>query len=256
MFMLRVLSVALFAMGCAQAETKADKAAPAPQEVVKVPPVKEPSPAPAPADKKARPKSVAKGPDAEVLNLLGEYRSRVPVAIKIRKRVISPYLAKEKVSEGELQWTNKLFRLELASPENSTLVVDEKNIWVENRLEKELGGKTQVSRFPLHETRRANAIFAILFDEKSLSDGFRLAGQEKNKLGHVVYTYTPLKPAEDYTEIKISVQKSENRMVQFAYKDALENEVIYDFGETRFEAPIKKWQLEYTPPRGVKINEF
>lgn len=188
--------------------------------------------------------------------MIQRYKSETPVKVKIRKRVQSPYLVKEKVSSGELKLDKGIFRLDLEKPDNSTMVLDGKNIWLETRLDPEMGGQVQVSKFAMNDTRRANAVFAILFDDRDINEGFELVYIDRTDGEAKRFEYEPKTPASDYKKIAIVISKKKNQLVSFSYEDELENKVIYDFGKTEFKAKVKKWQLEYTPPKGVKPSEF
>lgn len=201
-------------------------------------------------------KSEAKTPTSEVEALIWRYKLEAPVKVKIRKRIQSPYLTKEKVSSGELKLGKNIFRLDLEKPDNSTMVLDGKNIWVEQRLDADMGGEIQVSKFSMNETRRANAIFAVLFDNSQLEEGFKLVSVNSDDKKGKTFVYEPKKQAVDYKQLSISISPEKKQLVSFSYEDELENKVIYDFGKTTFKAKLKKWQLEYTPPRGVKPSEF
>lgn len=190
--------------------------------------------------------------DQAVMQLIAKYKEQTPVEVKIRKRVLSPYLMKEKVSEGVLKIGKGIFRLDLEKPDHSIMVLDGKNIWLESRM----GAEIQVSKFLLNETRRANAIFAVLFDSNGLVKGFRLSKVNKKPDGSKEFIYKPQKKAIDYTEISIQILPKEEKLLSFSYQDELENVVVYDFGKTNFKSKIGRWQLEYTPPKGVKPNVF
>ncbi|MCB0407246.1 MAG: outer membrane lipoprotein carrier protein LolA [Bdellovibrionales bacterium] len=195
-------------------------------------------------------------PDSAVVTLIKKYKSESPVSVKIRKRVQSPYLTKEKVSSGVLKLDKDLFRLDLEKPDASTMVLDGKNIWVETRLDPAMGGEVQVSKFALDDTRRANAVFAVLFDGENGLEGFELKKINQPSVELKEFIYQPKKEAVDYKTVAITISKKGDVLKSFSYEDELENKVIYDFGTTTFKAKIKRWELEYTPPKGVKPSEF
>ena len=253
---LQILIISSLALGCAQkARGTGKESLQAGEEATKIPV----SPSERKSVPEKAPKNAAEPPPKEkneVSQLIQRYKSETPVKVKIRKRVQSPYLVKEKVSSGELKLGKGIFRLDLEKPDNSTMVLDGKNIWLETRLDPEMGGQVQVSKFAMNDTRRANAVFAILFDKRDIHDGFKLVRMTKGDGSLKTFEYEPKKPAADYKKIAISISPQKNQLVSFSYEDELENKVIYDFGKTEFKAKVKKWQLEYTPPKGVKPSEF
>ncbi len=248
---LHVFMISSLVLGCApKASGSGQEALKAGERATKIP-VKTSA---KPQQEQAKPSSSVETP--VVSKLIQRYKTEIPVKVKIRKRVRSPYLVKEKVSSGELKLGEGIFRMDLDKPDSSIMVLDGKNIWLETRLDPSMGGEVQVSRFTMNDTRRANAVFAILFDGRDIQEGFRLQSITDNKDDTKTFVYEPKKPAADYKKIAISISTNKKQLVSFSYEDDLENQVIYDFGKTEFKAKIKKWQLEYTPPKGVKPSEF
>lgn len=251
---LQMLIVSAMVLGCASTASGTGEDSLAAGEVAKKIPVK--SSSKDSANGKQGPSKTPSTKTTEVARLIQRYKLEAPVKVKIRKRVRSPYLVKEKVSSGVLKLGKGIFRLDLEKPDNSTMVLDGRNIWLETRLDPSMGGEIQVSRFAMNDTRRGNAVFAILFNDHDIQEGFNLTAVKPGKGKSKTFEYEPKKPAADYKKISISISSDKKQLVSFSYEDDLENQVIYDFGQTEFKAKIKKWQLEYTPPKGVKPSEF
>lgn len=192
----------------------------------------------------------AKSSATDVDQVLAQYRSAPAIQAEVKKTVVQEVMGTSNESEGKFYFSKGKLRLDIESPEKSTLVYDGKSIWLESRLDE---NTVEVSRIKSAELKKTDSLIAALFESKDVLKKFKLLKTE-SKDGQKIYFFEPRD--KEKTEVRtLDVALANKEISRITYKDQMENQVSFEFkGMKRGKvAPAK---FEYKPPKGANVTEL
>lgn len=195
-----------------------------------------------------------KGAQAEIDKALAPLQTKSGVELSLKRKSVNSLLAREKNGEGKLFYRKGKLRLEMQSPDESLLVLDGKTVWLETKLDKEMGGKTIVSKTSTRSLKKSSTLLTALLENGRLAKEFKLS-KRKEENGEVKLDFLP--KVADKSEIQtLSLWIDGAGLRKVLYTDDKENEVTFEFGEP-MPLDSKSDQLfVYKPPKGAEVTEF
>lgn len=193
---------------------------------------------------------------AEIDKALAPLRTKQGVEVSLKRRSVNTLLAREKSGEGRLFYRRGRLRLEMKSPEESLLVLDGKSIWLETKLDKELGGKTIVSKTSAGSFKKSNTLIAALLENKDLLKEFKLK-RRRSESGQVLLEFLPKDASKsEIQSLSLWLKDGSSGLAKVQFTDDKENEVSLEFGETKALGVDVDTLFKYVPPKGADVTEF
>lgn len=197
------------------------------------------------------------GPDL-IIKAMSPMHKASAVQMLFTKRTKSPYLLKEKTSEGKLIFSKGKMKLTQNSPLREQLILNGKVLWHVQFPEDGKNQKMQVTRFDLKTPNRStNVLLAFLFEDESIWSKLNVKSLEEVG-GRVKHILIPKRKEDfpDIAEIRVSIDKTSLALVGISYTDELENLIEFEFKETKLGVSTKKMDFEYKPPKGIEVIRY
>lgn len=193
-----------------------------------------------------------------VEQLFERFWSSAGVELKLRRQIYVELVSQSKIAEGQLKFSQGLFRLSLASPSQSELVYDGKTLWQAQEIDPELGGGWQVTKTQNTQALKGSGFMKLLFGDKNVFANLHLAAKEKKSPDVMAFSYTPKDAAEFGSIKKFTIEMNVPKMTltKLSYTDENENQVTYDFLTFKKMRQVSKTDFVYRPPADAKITEI
>jgi outer membrane lipoprotein-sorting protein len=187
---------------------------------------------------------------ADLESLLTKYRQSKAIKAKVTKTVVQELMGTKNESQGLFYFSKGKLRLDIESPEKSTLVYDGQSIWHESRLD---DSEIQVSKFKAGDLKKSDSLLASLFERKDILKNFKVLTSDDSD-GKNAFTFEPKDKSK--TEIRwLELVTNKSELLRIAYKDDRENKVSFDFLEVSRQAVPAKMFM-YKPPKGAQVTRF
>lgn len=182
--------------------------------------------------------------------VLTKYREAEAFSAKVKKTVAQEVLGTENSGDGKFYFSKGKLRLEMAEPENTTLVYDGKVVWMETRLDE---NTIEVTKVKSKQLKKNDSILAALFERRNILQTFKLTGS-KDVEGRKIFSFEPKDKKK--TEIRaLDIALRGKELAGVAYKDDRENRVSFDFTDLVRE-PVAPEKFTYKPPKGANVTEM
>jgi chaperone LolA len=192
-----------------------------------------------------------------IKKVVQKYQSAQGTKSIIQRTIKITMLDQTKSSSGELSLSKGRLRMEINSPDETTVVYDKKLVWVVTPTPKELGGKLQVLKIKTSDIDKQNqAPIALLLGDQNAWNLFKVKSQKKT--GDLLNVVLTKKKKSDVgvQGIELEVNVKDSTIQSLAYSDELENQTKFDFSKTDFSAKLPNSLFTYTPPTGAEVTEF
>lgn len=211
-----------------------------------------------PAAKKANSKSAqAKTTGAKEVNeVLAAYRKAPGIKAGIKKTVVQEAMGTETKGQGEFYFAKGKLRMDIQSPEKSTLVYDGKIVWFESRLEGLDGGDEtiQVTKMKTGKLKKTDSLMATLFEEKDILNTFKLTNSATDKSGVKTFAFQPKDKKK--TEVQLLEIGLKNKDIQrIMYRDQVENKVSFEFSNMT-KGSVSADKFKYVLPKKAEVTEI
>jgi outer membrane lipoprotein-sorting protein len=200
-------------------------------------------------------KASAKGAK-EVNSILAAYRKAPAIQAKIKKTVVQEAMGTETKGQGEFYFSKGKLRMDIQTPEKSTLVYDGKYVWYESRMEGLDGdGETiQVSKMKMGKLKKTDSLMATLFEEKDILRNFKLISAKQTKASGKVFVFEPRNKAK--TEVQhLEIGIKNGNIDRIMYRDQVENKVAFEFSDLK-RAAVPAGKFKYTVPKKAEVTEL
>lgn len=199
--------------------------------------------------------SLAIGQTSDLANVLDKYRHSKSVISNIVKEVNLSLLEQTQVSQGKFYFSKGRLRIEFNEPDNTLLVINGKNIWIEKRLPKEFSGPAQVIQITAGKDKKKlqGPLSILLGHKKALSD-FKVTKKVSGR--RLIFQLIPKDKKEYANLVNIEIAVEKASLKSFSYWDDLENKTSYRFSQTVFNREIPKSQFLYSPPKNAEITRL
>jgi outer membrane lipoprotein-sorting protein len=148
------------------------------------------------------------------------YRKADLVEVSVEKSIGSQWGAKEKVSKGKIYYSHGKIRWEISSPEKVWTIYNGKTLWNIEFASPDFPDKNKVTITKVEKKSREQYFLIDLLENKNPSEKFKIARKESN--GPLVTLSLELKkPAADFNNIEIIVEKDKKFIQEISYKDDL-----------------------------------
>jgi outer membrane lipoprotein-sorting protein len=192
----------------------------------------------------------AKSPAAEVENVLGRYRRAPAIEAKVKKTVVQEVMGTTNESQGRFYFSKGKLRLDMETPEKSTLVYDGRDIWLESRLDE---NTVEVSHLKVIDLRRGHSVMAALFDRRDALKKFKLLKTE-TKSGLKTFSFAPReKKNTEVSRLEIGLKAGDIRRI--SYHDKMENQVTFEFSDLN-KGKVPAAKFKYRPPKNADVTEI
>ena len=178
--------------------------------------------------------------------------------MRVKKEVKLSLLEDTKESEGILYFSKGLMRLEVRKPEKSIIVLNDKAVWLETRVDGFDGMTIHVTKILSKDLKkRSKAPLVLLLTETEAWDNFKITKTRSSDKSRTM-TLKPKKEGEypELSKVRISVNTETNELWYISYEDEIENEVTYKFQRPDFDADVSKSKFDYKPPKGAKVVTY
>lgn len=206
------------------------------------------------ADAKAKTPSSATV-TTELEQSLKQLRRKEGAALRLKKRTVNALLGREKNSEGRLYYRKGKLRLELKSPEESLVVLDGRTLWLVTILDKDMGGKTMVTKTSARSLKKSSTLIAALLENTQILKEYKVLDRSVD--GDVVHL--KLKPKDkdgEVQDLQLWMNPKSGRLLKVLYLDDKENESFFELGMPEDIEGDPAKLFSYSPPKGAEITEF
>lgn len=187
---------------------------------------------------------------SDVDAVLNKYRQAEAFKAKVKKTTANEAIGSESTGDGQLYFSKGKLRLEMGEPENTIVVYDGKNIWMEARLDEKT---VTVTKIKSHVLKKNDTLLAALFDRKDLLKTFAMSKAREEK-GLRIYTFEPKQRMK--TEVRVLEIALEGKNLQrVTYQDDLENRVSFEFQNLE-RGSVPSGKFKYSPPKGATITDI
>lgn len=192
----------------------------------------------------------------DVEQTLASYRKSRTFKAKVKKTITQELMGGEpSTSEGDFYYSKGRLRLQINTPEPSTLVYDGQFIWFESRLSDGSDEKIVVTKVKSQQLKKSDSLLAALFGGRDFLKLFKMAkaGSEGNLKN---YDFVPKEPKTSEVQSLALILDSKNKEIKkVTYTDTVENKVEFEFSETE-KTDVPKNRFQYEPPKGADITEL
>jgi outer membrane lipoprotein-sorting protein len=189
-----------------------------------------------------------KDPLAEVRQVLAKYRQASAFQAEVSKTVENSVIGSKASATGKFYFSKGKVRLVMGEPENTTVVYDGSNIWMETRLDETT---VEVTKIQSKEVRKNDSLIALLFDRKDILSAFDFKAKNSQESTQA-YRFVPKKTARtELTSLVLELDAGE--LSRVSYSDDRENTINFKFKSIqRGSVPAK--HFSYKPPKGANVT--
>jgi outer membrane lipoprotein-sorting protein len=194
---------------------------------------------------------------APIQKVIEKYNKAKAISAKVEKLVYLTLLEETKSSKGEMYFSKGKIRLEMASPDNSVMVVGDGVIWLESDIEGLDDNKKHVTRIrSLDLNRQMRAPLAVLFGRAKAWEEFNV--KSKNKSGDTVALVLEPKDlkAVEIKAMTVVVDTKKEIVTELEYSDAIENKITFKFNNIKIVDKVDAKKFNYVPPKGAEVVNF
>lgn len=207
----------------------------------------------------AAPQSVGNEESIKIKSIDKKYSQSKMVKMKVQKKVVYGQTGLEKSFSGECWISNGKLRLELVDQESkikNLIVVDGKNIWMENPPPPEAKEAiTQVLKSSLSDKKaKRQGLLQILSGEGVLKY-FKVAGWEKKDSDWLLYLQ-PEKQSVEFKRAQALVDPQGEKIKSLKFWDNIDNMEAFDFSDTEFLKKIDTKKFVYKAPAKAEITSY
>lgn len=193
---------------------------------------------------------------SELDKALAPLRTPSGVHLELKRKAINTILEREKSGEGHLYYRKGRLRIEMKSPETSLLVMDGKSLWLESKLDKEMGGKTMVSKTSASSLKKSNTLIAALLENKNILNDFSLKNRKESS-EQVLLEFKAREPAKSEVQsLSVWIKNKGTSLSKVQFTDDKENDVTLEFGEPKPLPADSNELFRYVPAKGAEVTEF
>ena len=185
--------------------------------------------------------------------VLNKYRNSPAVEIKLRKTVAMTLLDPDKPKEsfGRLYISNNKMRYQITKPEKHLVVMNEKVIWVENRLGKEFGNKVQVTKIQSKQASlKVKGFLAAFFGNRNIKEDMEFKRVKKDLYS---IKFKKKESSPDLNSAFIAFDPKKEVIKYLEYSDDF-NKTRHYFVKTKFLDKSKSSNFSYKAPKGAQIT--
>lgn len=190
---------------------------------------------------------------AALQKVLLKYKNSKFTSASVERKLTQSLQGKTSISQGQVFLSGSLFRLELKSKDETTIVFDGKKIWTES---KNISDKQpQVTSMKVGGKAQNQLLLNEVFAQGKLLEKFNVL--KATRSGEVIlFDLEPNKNMASVSSLKVSIDAENLVLKDFLYLDELENETSYKFSEQKFNQKMNSKKFKYTPPKGVSVTEI
>jgi len=193
-------------------------------------------------------------PNLRLHQVINKYRNSPAVEMKLNKTVEMSLLGETKKSKGKLYLSNNKMRYEIQKPEKHLVVMNDKGIWIENKLSEKLGGKVQVTHLRSKSgQKKVKGFLAAFFGNSNVKDDLNFKETSKNTFKVIFKKKSEM---ADVKSARIGIDKSAEEITFIEYTDSLENKTRHDFSKVSFKSKAISSKFKYVPPKGAESTEM
>lgn len=189
-----------------------------------------------------------------------KYREAKLTKMDISKTVKSDFSG-EKTFEGKLYLAKGLFRMDIVTPEKSTVVFDGKNLWSEQAPSVDFGGQAQVTKTKIDKKSESQLLVTKVFEKGVLQKLFKIESEkavndEKYKKEIIVIKARPLSKDLAIQLLILGVDPKDKLVTEIGYVDDIGNQTIMRFSNVEFPTNSDKKLFKYEPPKGAQVTNL
>ena len=198
--------------------------------------------------------SLAAPEKVTVHQVINKYRNSPAVMMNLNKTVKMKLLGETQKSSGSLYLSSNKMRYEIKKPEKNLVVVNDKSIWIENRLPKNLGGKIQVTHLKTKTGQdKVKGFLAAFFGNRNIKDDMAF---EKIDESNYKITFKKKSKIKDLKSAKIGIDQEGETITYLEYEDKISNITRHDFSGVNFQKSKDVSKFSYTPPKNADVTEM
>ncbi len=183
------------------------------------------------------------------------YQVAKGVKCKIERTVTISMLDQTKKSDGEISLSKGRVRVDLKSPDPTTIVFDRSIVWVMTPTPKELGGGSQVLKMRSAALdRESQAPIALFLGDEHVWDQFKIKFEKQAGNELTVDLEKKKKSAEGVQSIELRVNSQKKEIDDLSYTDDLENETEFKFSHTDFAVNLPGSVFNFVPPKNAEVT--
>ncbi len=178
------------------------------------------------------------------------------VKVKLEKEVTQAILETTKTYKGQMALgPSGLLKMDIETPQKSSLVVDGKNIWVIDYPVDEARNKVQILHAKVQKKKGNQAFLGDLLSGSGLLKNFKVESQAEKK-DETTYRLVPNKKDSDIQRIELNVATHDELITSLSYWDQMGNKTELRFSKQEFEDKTPENYFQYQPPAGADITEM
>jgi len=178
------------------------------------------------------------------------------VQMKVDKEVTQAILEKTKSYSGDIAIGPKgLFKMDISTPEKSSLIMDGKNIWVVDYPVDEAQNKVQILHSKARKKLKKQAFLGSLLSDGKLLKNFKVDDQTSSK-DETKFKLIPKEKDLEIQRIELSVDSHDKLITGLTYWDQLGNKTELKFSKQEFKPEVPKDFFKFEPPKDSSISEL
>jgi outer membrane lipoprotein carrier protein len=188
------------------------------------------------------------------------YRA-VPLAEMDVTKTVKSDFSGEKVLSGKMFLGRGLFRMDIASPEKSTIVFDGKNLWSEQAPSADFGGPVQVTKMKVGKKSDTQLLVTKVFEKGVLQKLFKIESEktvedEKYKKNITLIKARPQTKELNITLLILGIDPDKKEVTEIGYVDDIGNQTIMKFSNVKLSSTADKSIFKYQPPKGAQVTNL
>ena len=193
-----------------------------------------------------------KGMD-RIKDVLNRYRINSGITMVLKKNVYLSLLDETKKYLGTMRLSKGRLVIEINKPTISKIFVNGTNIWLENRL----GKNIQVSKILSKNQMNSKGLIGLFFAKSSLWEGYQLVkATTKDRATRYTVIPKPNNKKAEAKKVEVVIVKSQKEILELSYWDELDNKTSFLFSNSKFNRKLKSSLFEYVPPANAEITSY
>lgn len=196
-----------------------------------------------------KPKSVFE----EFNTLMSKYRQSPLVYLDFSKVAKSELMGTETNEKGKFYFAKELFRIDINSPTESSVIYDGKKVWIISYPSSKLGGEPTVTSEPFSgKSKQTHPLYSLLRSKK-IEQAIKVNGK-KIEGKSTVFSVDLLPKSDQFLDVKIVFDTSGN-LNQVLYKDEVGNEIKIEIIKESLSSHVNKSLFTYDKSANKPVSK-
>lgn len=194
-------------------------------------------------------------PPQDLLDIESKYQKASSVVMDVEKKLTLSLLGKTKTSKGTIKMSRGKLRWDTTEPDKTMVLMSKNVIWVVDYPSDE-DEKGVVLKIKNPSKNQPHAVVAFLMGKGSVTTGFKVVSQKKQKDGTVKIQLEATDKNAELPAITMVIDNNKKIISSIKYEDSVQNETVLTFKNISFEKKLAQKTFKFKKPKGFSLTEL